>query len=204
MNLELYWSRFLSLFYFLLYNYPMLYTKNGDEGKTKIFACNQSLSKSSVVAEALGTLDEVNSFLGVCKSKSKDFFKVQEKTVDKIIHETQENLFIIQAEVAGADKTISEEKILEMESLINEIEKKLSPIKTFLISGSTELSALFDFARTLARRTERRVVAVNEEGLVKIDKNTLAYLNRLSSLLYALARLSATESGLKEESPKYS
>ena len=182
----------------------MLYTKNGDEGKTKIFACNQSLSKSSVVAEALGTLDEVNSFLGVCKSKSKDFFKVQEKTVDKIIHETQENLFIIQAEVAGADKTISEEKILEMESLINEIEKKLSPIKTFLISGSTELSALFDFARTLARRTERRVVAVNEEGLVKIDKNTLAYLNRLSSLLYALARLSATESGLKEESPKYS
>jgi cob(I)alamin adenosyltransferase len=174
----------------------MLYTKNGDDGKTKIFGCDQKLSKSSIIADALGTLDEVNSFLGIIKSKV-------EGEERKNIHQIQENLFIIQAEVAGADKRITEDKILEIENIIDVIEKELPPIKTFFISGASELSAMFDFARTLARRTERRVVAVNDEGLVKISPNTLSYLNRLSSLLYALARHMAHKSGINESAPSY-
>ena len=90
-----------------------------------------------------------------------------------------------------------------METLINDIEKKLPKIKTFFISGGTEESVLFDFARTIARRAERRVVSVKEEGKIKIGDNTLAYLNRLSSLLYALARISNYNSGIKENKPEY-
>ena len=174
----------------------MLYTKKGDDGKTQTFGCDQRLSKSSAVAEALGCLDEINSFLGVVKCE------VEEKD-KKIIHKVQENLFIIQAEVGGANKKIAKRKISEMEKNIDQIDKELPLIKTFFISGATELSAKLDFTRTLARRAERRVVAVSDEKKVKIHHNTLSYLNRLSSLLYALARQSAHKSGIKESAPSY-
>ena len=182
----------------------MLYTRKGDDGKTKTFGCDQRMSKSSAVAEALGTLDETNSFLGLCKiSSEQSGFKLLGRKFSDIVHEVQENLFIVQAEVAGADKTISAKKIKEIESLIDTAEKELPPIKTFFISGGTGLAALFDVARTTARRAERRVVLVRSENLVKIGDETAAYLNRLSSLLYALARLSNHKSGIKEPSPKY-
>jgi len=175
----------------------MLYTRKGDDGKTQTFGCDQKLSKSSAIAEALGTLDEINSFLGIIKMKAPDVI------LRETIHKIQENLFIIQAEVAGADKMIAEDKILEIEKIIDKIEGELPPIKTFFISGTTEFSAQLDFARTLARRAERRVVGVIDEGLVKVSLNTIAYLNRLSSLLYALARQSAYKSGLKETGHSY-
>lgn len=182
----------------------MLYTRKGDDGSTKTFACDQRISKSSAVSEALGTLDETNSFLGLCKVKVKDSgFKIQDLGIDTIVHSIQENLFIVQAEVAGADKHISQEKVIAIEELVNIIEKILPPIKTFFISGGTELAALFDYARTLSRRAERRVVAVFEEGKVKISPEALAYLNRLSSLLYAITRLSNHLSGINEVPPSY-
>ncbi len=181
----------------------MLYTKNGDNGKTSIYGCDQRISKSSAITEALGSLDETNSFLGVCKAQIHDSgFMIQDKKVWDIIHRVQNNLFTIQAQVAGADKKIIEEDVLWLEKIILEIDKELPEIKTFLISGSTEISANFDFARTIARRAERRVVAVSEENITKIDDFTLSYMNRLSSLLYAYARYFATKSGV-EESPTY-
>jgi len=175
----------------------MLYTRKGDNGKTGTFGCNQKISKSSAITEALGSLDETNSFLGLCKSKAKD-----PKTRD-MIHGAQNNLFIIQAQVAGAEKKIAENEVQIIEEIINTIEKELPPIKTFLIPGTNEISAHFDVARTLARRAERRVVAVAEENLAKIDPETLTYLNRLSSLLYAFARHSASLSGQTETPPTY-
>jgi cob(I)alamin adenosyltransferase len=185
----------------------MLYTKKGDDGKTSAYHCDQRFSKSSAIAEALGSLDEVNSFLGIIKSKTKD------NNLQLIINNIQENLFIIQAEVAGADKIIGEEKIKEAEDLIAGIEKEIPPITSFIIPGVSIESAELDFARTLMRQAERRVVEVVEESysvqapldkdLVKISSNTLAYLNRLSSLLYALARLSAHKSGINESAPNY-
>ena len=184
----------------------MLYTKKGDDGKTSAFACDQRFSKSSAIAEALGSLDETNSFLGVIKSKINQgqTLNLQKGlTLISIIQEMQENLFIIQAEVAGAEKIIGEEKIREAEDLIAGIEKEIPPITSFIISGVSLESAELDFVRTLARKAERRVVAVAEEGLVKVSLNTLAYLNRLSSLLFALARLSAHKSGINEQSPSY-
>ena len=182
----------------------MLYTRKGDAGTTKTFGCDQRISKSSAIAEALGTLDEVNSFLGFAKLESyKANLSLGDTKVGDIVHRTQENLFIVQAEVAGAPKTIDEAKVKEIENIVDTIEKQLPPIKTFFISGGTEIGSLFDFARTLARRAERRVVQVSEEGKVKLGDFTLSYLNRLSSLLYALARHSNHKSGIKEEAPNY-
>jgi cob(I)alamin adenosyltransferase len=91
-----------------------------------------------------------------------------------------------------------------MEAWIDWIEKELPPIKTFFISGGTELAALLDVSRTLARKAERRAVAGIEAREFKLDPATLAFLNRLSSLLYALARLSNHKSGITEVPPTYS
>jgi cob(I)alamin adenosyltransferase len=182
----------------------MFYTGNGDDGRTNTFGCDQKISKSSAVAEALGSVDEINSFLGICKVKSsEEKLVIGQKKISDTIHNIQQTLFIIQAELAGADKKVTEEKVKELERLMDDIEKILPFIKTFFISGGTELGADFDFARTIARRAERRVVQVVEEGVQKIDPNTLRYLNRLSSILYALARLSNHLSGINEESPSY-
>ncbi|MFA5750940.1 MAG: cob(I)yrinic acid a,c-diamide adenosyltransferase [Candidatus Paceibacterota bacterium] len=183
----------------------MLYTRKGDDGTTKTFACDQRISKSSIIAEALGSLDEINSYLGICKVKAKKekislFFS---GGLDEIIHSVQKNLFIIQAEIAGSEMTIEDKKIKEIEVLIDNIEKELPPIKSFFISGGTELASHFDVARTIARRAERRVIEVSEEGKMKVSDATKAYLNRLSSLLYAFARFANYKKGIIEDSPDY-
>ena len=183
----------------------MLYTRKGDDGKTKTFSCDQRISKSSAIAEALGTLDEINSFLGLCKMKSeKDNFILPNSTkVAKEIKNVQNNLFIIQAELAGSSMSMTKEKVEEVEMIIDSIEKELPEIKSFFVSGGTELAVYFDISRTIARRAERRVTEVSEEGKTKVGEFTKAYLNRLSSLLYALARLSNHKFGITEESPDY-
>ncbi len=185
----------------------MLYTRKGDDGSTQTFGCcDQRMSKSSAIAEALGTLDEVNSFLGVCKVRAEDVgwdVPGSNKKLADIIDDVQQNLFTVQAEVAGADKSVGEDKIKEIEQIIDAIEKELPPIKTFFVSGGTELAARFDFVRTLARRAERRVTAAQKEGSVKVSADTQSYLNRLSSLLYALARFSNHKAGIEEEKPQY-
>jgi len=182
----------------------MLYTGKGDDGKTKLFGCDQKrISKSSSVAEALGNLDELNSFLGLIKVKTiGEKFEVGGKTSQDIVGDIQENIFTISACIAGADKGITADKVKEIEDIVAVCENELPPIKTFSLAGGTELSALFDFARTLARRAERRVVAVNDE-LNNINPEILKYLNRLSSILFALARLTNHRSGIKESAPRY-
>jgi cob(I)alamin adenosyltransferase len=192
-----------------------LFTGKGDDGKTKTFGCDQRISKSSATAEALGAMDEANSFLGLVKVQSKEIeekvnlnggikMMILERSFEKIIGDVQQNLFIIQAEVAGSKMTITEDKLKECELYINEAEKILPPIKTFFVSGGTEIAALCDFSRTLIRKAERRVVSiVDNDGQDSVGKVTLAYLNRLSSLLYVLARLSNHFCGIVEDAPSY-
>ncbi len=184
----------------------MLYTRKGDSGTTKTFGCDQRVSKSSAIAEALGSLDEINSFLGLLKIKSQDVvfnLPSQEIKVSDSLDRIQQDLFIIQAETAGAEKTINEEKVKWLESIIDGIEQTLPPIKSFFVSGGTELAAMSDVARTIARRAERRIVGVAEEGKRPLGAHTLAYLNRLSSVLYAFARAFNHVSGVTEEAPRY-
>ena len=184
----------------------MLYTRKGDSGTTKDFISKsgERKSKSSCQTEALGALDELNSFLGLVKVKSAGVkWMINGKSLVEIVHWTQNCLFSIQAEVAGADKKVGQEKVNEMEGMIDEIEKELPPIKTFFISGGTELAALFDVCRTLARKAERRAIAAVDKKEIILGPATLAFLNRLSSLMYALARLTNHKSGITEEPPPY-
>ena len=176
----------------------MLYTRKGDGGTSGSFGTKERRAKTDPLFEALGSLDEANSLLGICKSKVRKVHKVY-----KILEQIQQDLFIIQAEVAGADKHITEEKVKWLEEKVDAIEKTLPPITTFFVSGATEAGAWLDYARAVARRTEREVLRSLGEVGPHLPDNTRAYLNRLSSLLYALARQENQRRGKMEQSPKY-
>jgi len=180
-----------------------LYTGKGDKGDTYFFNCNQRFSKSSEKAEALGSVDETNSLIGFCRVKSKEFtVEMEGFSLAGVLKQVQEDLFVVQANLAGSNKKVSEEKITRLEEVIIRIEKEMPPIKKFFIPGGSELSALLDFTRCVARRAERATVALNEkEG--GVDVAVLSYLNRLSSFLYALARLVNFKLKIEEDSPSY-
>jgi cob(I)alamin adenosyltransferase len=185
-----------------------LFTGKGDGGTTKLFDSPSGvrISKASAVPEALGSLDELNSFLGLCKVKSREsgwYVGTMYPSFEHIVHEIQETLFVIQAELAGAGKTVAEQKVKWLEDITNACEVDMPVITTFSIPGGIELSALFDTARTIARRAERRVVEVVEKKEREVGEFSRAFLNRLSSTLFALARLSNHKSGIKEGAPSY-
>jgi cob(I)alamin adenosyltransferase len=175
----------------------MLYSAQGDRGTTDHLSSATKISKDSPVMEALGALDEINSFLGLCKVKS-------DKETSIVLHEVQNDLFTIQAEIAGSMKRVGRDRTDFLEHEIDLIEKDLPEIHTFFVAGSTEPSALFDYARTIARRAERAVVALLAgKNPFPVQLETLSYLNRLSSLLYAFARREASKSGINEQPPEY-
>jgi cob(I)alamin adenosyltransferase len=180
----------------------MLYTRKGDRGTTqdpRTFECAQ---KNDPLFEALGCLDELNSWVGLCRVKSLEEVRVTsyELRVPDVLHTIQQHLFIIQAELAGK-KRLEEGAVRELESWIAAIEKELPLIRSFCIPGGTELSAMLDVARVVARRAERSIIALHERS--HLSSSLLAYLNRLSSLLFALARLVNHRAGVKEEKPTY-
>ena len=177
----------------------MLYTGKGDTGTTTAFGCDQQrISKSSELPEALGALDEVQSFIGFVKLRA-----TGNDRITTILHAVQETLFIIQSEIAGADKHVEKGTVAEVEKIIQDIEKEIPKLTGFSIAGGTELSALLDVARTLARRAERRVIGALDANTCHVTNETRAYLNRLSSLLFALARLANHLAGVAEENPQY-
>ncbi|NTV44844.1 MAG: cob(I)yrinic acid a,c-diamide adenosyltransferase [Candidatus Yonathbacteria bacterium] len=181
----------------------MYYTRAGDTGTTTIYGCDQRLSKSSAIAEALGALDEATSFLGLLRAKAVDVSLPDSVSVAARIEEVQNHLFTIQAELAGAEKYLTDDASTELEKHVDAIARVVPPITTFVVPGGSELSALTDVARTIVRRAERRVVTVAEEGIVTLAPATLAYLNRLSSFLFILARYLNREEGIDEHAPVY-
>ncbi len=180
----------------------MLYTRKGDKGNTYIFSCDQKMSKSSERAEALGAVDEINSLLGLLKVKSENFqFSIINSQLMNIIESIQQDLFIVQAILGGADKVLTAERVAHMEGIVDAIEKEMPPIHSFFLAGGTELSVLCDYARAVARRAERRVVALHEQD--PLPAEVLRYLNRLSSLLYAVARWVNVKAGAGQKTPRY-
>lgn len=90
----------------------MLYTGKGDKGDTYFFGSKKRSSKASCQTEALGALDEINTFIGMCRAKAKNVdIKIENQSIPEILEEVQQNLFIIQAKIAGADKELKEAKI---------------------------------------------------------------------------------------------
>jgi cob(I)alamin adenosyltransferase len=188
----------------------MLYTRKGDAGTTKLFTCNQNerISKSALIFEVLGSVDELNSMIGYAKvlsQKERDLYTYphQEIPVVSILERIQQQLFCLQAELAGSDTHINPEHIEELENIIRNVEKVIPPIHTFILSGGSESSAYLDITRTYARKTERKYVhLINQEPSQK-NQYTSAYLNRLSSTLYALARFTNYQLKQTEQSPTY-
>lgn len=182
----------------------MLYTRKGDNGTSGLFNTKERLPKDSPVYDALGTLDELNSLLGVCGATTRCCSKVPSAIRAEVLPElftVQECLFVIQAELAGAEKSITQEQVDDLEITIDSIERIIPAPHSFVIPGTTSVSSWCDYARTVARRAERAVVKA--KPVRSLSEPTMAYLNRLSSLLYSLARYSATlECGI-ESKPTY-
>jgi cob(I)alamin adenosyltransferase len=145
-----------------------VYTRGGDMGETSLI--NERVKKNDLRVEAYGTVDELNSFLGLVIS-----FGGNEK-----LKEIQNHLYLISAELAGGQEKITHDEITELENWIDSIE--LSELKEFLRPGGSKLVSLLHVARTVCRRAERRVVAIN------VREEVISYLNRLSDLLFVLAR----------------
>lgn len=161
-------------------------TKRGDTGKTQIFS-GKRVPKHDLKIEAEGALDETISFLGFAKTK------VKNSHTKKVIRSIQKNLFRIIAEIAREkkdalkfEKRIKERDVKQLENIGDIIEKKVEIPACFAIPGVNEESASLHIARTVVRRAERVVAALNRKR--KINPQILAYLNRLSDLLYVLAR----------------
>lgn len=180
------------------------YTGKGDDGTTKLFDSGKGerSAKSSPIFECLGQLDELNTLVGWSKAASADVL-IGERTLKLVLHDVQDHLFTVQAEVAGAPKSIPLTSVEHMGEFIKQIESSLPPVTSFLVPGGTELSARLDIARAVSRRVERRLVAVHESGERDISAATRAYANRLSSLLYALTRFVNHAEGVDEKPPTY-
>jgi cob(I)alamin adenosyltransferase len=181
----------------------------GDKGTTTLFNCKQGrISKSANVIEALGAVDELNSFLGIIKvytELDKLFLKTNNKKLfySQIIERTQQNLFVVQAELAGSKMSVQRKEINYIENVIQATSELLPPIKSFTLAGGSIVSSGLDYARTLARKAERRIIAVSDEGIKNVDLKTLAYINRLSSLLFTMSRYANYAFAIEEEHPKY-
>lgn len=113
----------------------------------------------------------------------------------------QECLFIIQAELAGTKKSVKQSDIDNLEQTIGYLESKITNHHAFVVPGATELSALCDYSRAVSRRTERTVIS--SRSMCKVSPTSLAYLNRLSSFLYTMARYAACVDSVGEASPSY-
>ncbi len=176
----------------------------GDDGTAKLFDSpkGERVSKTSPIFECLGQLDELNSLVGWCKAASGDI-AIEERTMRSLLHEVQDHLFTIQAEVAGAQKSVPLSSVEHMGIFIGKVESLLPPVTSFLVAGGTELSSRLDIARAVSRRAERRLVTVHETGEREITASSRAYANRLSSLLYALTRFANHAEGVEENPPSY-
>ena len=163
-----------------------IYTKTGDKGETSLFG-GKRVPKNSLRIETYGTVDELNSILGMCRVSDPP------GEVAAIVEEIQHKLFTLGAELAtpGESAAKSGERIIQadvarLEHYIDEIEPRLEPLKNFILPGGSQCASLLHFARTVCRRAERRAVQLSQKE--NISELTVVYLNRLSDLLFVLAR----------------
>ena len=165
-----------------------IYTKKGDQGQTGLLG-GQRISKTDPRPEAYGTIDEVCTVLGVVRASSEN------ESLTALIHQIQQDLFVMGAELATAEEDrerftfrITADQVAALEHAIDEHVAQIELPRAFIVPGSSSyVPALLDWARAVARRTERRVVALNEAGLLP-NPEVLKYLNRLADLLFVLAR----------------
>ena len=170
------------------YSGGMIYTKKGDGGTTGLFGTKRRVSKASALIQAIGAVDEANSYLGIVISKSP---RPQGLTLK--LMKVQSDLFAIGSMLAGAEVEWKSRRVEEFEREIDQMEGQL-PVQThFILPGGSELSAYLFYARALVRRAERELVNA------KISGPILQYINRLSDFLFTLARFENYNHTITEE-----
>lgn len=157
-----------------------VYTKTGDKGKTGM-ASGKRVSKSSKVIQAIGAIDELNSYLGIIGRLS----------------DVQRNLFTINSMLSGAKLTFPKDATKKLEREIDTMESKMPVLTNFIIYSGTPRATKLYFARALCRRAERILVAASDDKHPNLDR--LMYLNRLSDYLFTLARFTNFKKKVKEE-----
>lgn len=156
-----------------------LYTKKGDGGRASTIT-RMNIPKNSPIFELLGTLDEFTSALGVAKRKAP-------ASLAPLLEEIQGNVIALNGELAGGQKFATGEKVRQLEAAIDSLMENVPPFSGFILPGGSEGGAALDLARAVARRAERCAVAASQTG--GVNRDVLAWMNRLSDLLYALARV---------------
>ena len=165
-----------------------IYTKTGDNGETGLFG-GQRVPKNSLRIETYGTVDELNSFLGLALVE-----RQSEKTAE-IITWLQNLLFVAGAELASPEAKNDQNSIiphivpedsLQAEQYIDELTSQLDELKNFILPGGCKSAAALHVARAVARRAERLIVAL--QNAEHINHNLLIFVNRISDLLFVLAR----------------
>ena len=173
-----------------------IYTKTGDSGETSLFD-NTRVSKSDVRVDAYGEVDELNATLGAVRAAGLD----DDLTV--VLEEIQKELFAIGARLADPSNRIAaritkadvaDTQTTRLEATIDRLEEELPPLRRFILPGGSAGGALLHLARTVCRRAERRVVALPQP----VDPAIVIYLNRLSDLLFVMARAANHRSGVTE------
>jgi len=157
-------------------------TKGGDSGMTSLWS-GQRIKKSDIRVESYGTVDELDSHLG----EAKHFVKLTQ--IKDILDEVQSKLAVIMGELASLDKKfvkpIEEIDVEKLTDCVHHFEEKVQ-LKGFVVLGNTLASAKLDVCRTIARRAERRIIELNNHA--EVNPQIIAFVNRLSDLLYIMAR----------------
>lgn len=163
-----------------------IYTKTGDKGKTSL--CDgEKVSKSSLRVAAYGDIDELSSTLGFAIAV------IRSRKIKNILQDVQKDLFVMASHVATCKKEAHDVlpkfglyKVEELEKIIDEFSDKLPKLNRFILPGGTKAASVIHLARTCCRRAERTCVELSEQQF--LYEPVLPYLNRLSDLLFVLAR----------------
>ena len=176
-----------------------VYTRTGDGGDTSLVGGTR-VSKAHPRVEAYGEVDELNSVIGFARSRLSD------TEVDSTLAAIQNDLFTVGGDLASPQSVevprVSELLVKRLEDLSDKYLAQLEPLKEFILPGGSEAGAAIHLARTVARRAERRVVALAEAE--SINPELVIYLNRLSDLLFVLARVINTRAGVSEKMTDFS
>jgi cob(I)alamin adenosyltransferase len=180
-----------NLLKFLILIYSMaIYTRKGDLGKT-FLSNGQKVPKFDSRIEIYGTIDELNSIIGVVLTEIQNSkFKVQNynlKFKSELI-KIQNDLFEIGSNLASQGQTLENlmKRVKDFESLIDQLTEKMLVLKNFILPGGGRAGSTLHLSRAVCRRLERQIVLLNSKK--RIDKNILVYFNRLSDLLFTMAR----------------
>lgn len=175
-----------------------IYTRTGDDGETGLFGGPRA-SKDAPRIEAYGTVDELNSVLGVVRAQ------LPPGEINDLVAGIQNELFALGAQLATPDpaahKTalLGARQIAALEGAIDRYEDELEPLKQFVLPGGVPAAAHLHLARAVCRRAERRVVTLVRESSEPVARETIVYLNRLSDLLFVLARTVNRQAGRGDE-----